>query len=149
MKTATIVLCFLCLGCSNNDDSENNSQVITPILISQMELMGNEGIPAQNIVINQAIDWELLKVSMHDRVNFFTETDIDFDEFVILAVFDQVYPNGGHSIDITSVVEHQNNIIVTVDQLLPGGAQAVIQQPYHIVKIPMTSKPVLFEMSFN
>ncbi len=150
MKTNILFVLFLFLfGCSENDDSGYEPNSIVQIQISQEQLMGNENVPQQNIVINDAVAWESLKVSMHDRVQFFTETQINFDEFIILAVFDKVYPYGGHSIDITSVMEHQSNVVVKVERLLPGGAQAAIGQPYHIVKIPITSKPVIFETMFE
>lgn len=143
------IFIFSVLGCSKNDDSGNDPQAITPLQISQFHLTGTEGVPQQNIVIADEAVWETIKESMSTRLHHFTETEINFDEFIVLAVFDQIYPYEGNSIDITGVVEHQSNIIVTVDRLLPGSALTMIQQPYHIVKIPISNKPVVFEMAFE
>jgi hypothetical protein len=76
--------------------------------------------------------------------NLFTETTIDFNNYQIIAVFDSVYGNGGHSIDIVNVLENKTNIVVTVQKLLTGNVTATISQPYHIIKIPRSTKPVIF-----
>lgn len=75
----------------------------------------------------------------------FTEINIDFTNFQIIAVFDNIKLQGGHSIDITKISENENNIVVTIQNLLPGGINSVITQPFHIVKIPKSTKPVVFE----
>ena len=150
MKTTILSVLFLfLLGCSE-DDATYSPQPIIPISISHYSLPGvTQSVAQQNLVVAEDSVWVTLKQSMSTRLEHFSETEINFDEFIVLAVFDQIYPNGGHSIDITSVVEHETNITVTLERLLTGDMTAVIMQPYHIVKIPKTSKPVLFEMSFN
>lgn len=77
--------------------------------------------------------------------NNFEETTIDFANFTVIAVFDQVHGNGGHSIDITNITEYENNIVVTVENLQTGNTSSVGTQPYHIVKIPRNPKPIVFE----
>lgn len=75
----------------------------------------------------------------------FTTTTIDFNKYQIIAVFDNIKTTGGYSIDITSVVENRNNIVVTIKRLLTGDNSTVMTQPFHIVKIPKTTKPIVFE----
>lgn len=70
--------------------------------------------------------------------NDFTDTNIDFNKYQIIAVFDQIYENGGYSIDIT-------NVIVKVENLLTGGINSIFNQPFHIIKISKSGKPILFE----
>jgi hypothetical protein len=79
--------------------------------------------------------------------NYFTETNIDFNNFMVIVVIDIGYSNVGHSIDITNIVEYETNIVVTLQNLQTGNEQSVATQPYHIVKIPKTTKPIVFEKS--
>lgn len=83
--------------------------------------------------------------SANSETDSFIETEIDFSNFILLAVFDEIKMNGGYTIDITGVVENKNDITVTIRNLSPNGAvYTVINQPYHIVKIPKTEKRIVF-----
>lgn len=109
---------------------------------------GQENISKQNTVIKNSLDWNELmdKInSVNNVTERFSETNIDFSSYTIIAVFDEIKMNGGHSIDITDVTENDKNIIVTVENLLTGGMTTVITQPFHIVKIPKRNKPFIFE----
>lgn len=57
-----------------------------------------------------------------------------------------MYGNGGHTIDITNITEFETTIVVTVENLQTGNTSGVfVTQPYHIVKIPKATKPIVFE----
>lgn len=150
MKALTFIFAFgLNLACSNSKD-HFTQQTINPILIGKGELYGNcfENLSQKRLVITNQNEWNdlILKLnSINNVTNSFTETDIAFDTFQIIAVFDDVKQYGGYSIDITNITENEKNIIVTVQHLLTGGINTVISQPYHIVKIPKSAKPLLFE----
>jgi hypothetical protein len=58
---------------------------------------------------------------------------------------DDVYGNGGHSVDIMSVTENPQNIVVVVVKLLTGDVTTVVTQPFHIVKMSKTTKPIIFQ----
>ncbi len=156
-------LFFLFVSCiivsCNNDEPTPIPFVpvtINPSLVGKGNLNGSEGVNQQNAIITNETDWHNLKTIIDSQYiaigegnyytyNNFAETTIDFTNFTVIAVFDQVYGNGGHSIDITNITEYENNIVVTVENLLTGNASSVITQPYHIVKIPKTTKPIVFE----
>ena len=72
--------------------------------------------------------------------------EVDFSSYQLLCVFDQVYNNSGHEITINSVVENENNIIVTIQLDYTTAITAITEQPFHIVKIPISAKPVMFEI---
>jgi len=134
-------------SCSDND---GNTEAKTPIIVLQIgkgNLVGNN-VPQQNMVITTSAQWNTLLTTL-DSVNntsgSFTETNIDFNQFMIIAVFDQVFPNGGHSIDIITVDDNPQNITVDLERLLTGNVTSVVTQPYHIVKIPKSTKPVVFQ----
>ncbi|MBF4471197.1 protease complex subunit PrcB family protein [Flavobacterium sp. HJJ] len=133
-----------------NIDNETAGSSINPITIRKYILYGNgdEKIHQQNLIINSNSDWTQLMQQMNTRnnvTNSFSETNIDFSKYTVIAIFDKIYGNGGHSIDITNIAEHQNNIIVTVANLLTGDVTSVMTQPFHIVKIPKTTKPIIFQ----
>jgi len=144
-----ILVLTIFIGCIKNDD-EFLSFTISPILIGNGDLGGNgkENITKQKLIISSNETWVELMNKMNS-VNYetanFTETEIDFSNFIILAVFDEIKMSGGYTIEITSVVENQNNLTVTIHLLSPKGvAPGVITQPYHIVKIPKTEKIIFF-----
>jgi len=77
--------------------------------------------------------------------NYFSETDIDFFQYQVIAVLDALKGNGGWSIDITDITEYQDEIVVTVENLKRGNLTAQVTHPFHIVKIPQSAKNVRFQ----
>lgn len=127
---------------------------ISYILIGQGALFGagEEGIVRQNLVITDDVNWQNLINQMNTRNNVsdsFTETNINFSEYMVIAVFDKVKGNGGWSIDITNIDNQTNQIVVTVTNLKTGNVSSVITQPYHIVKIPVNNKEIIFETFYK
>lgn len=151
MKTFVLLLTsfFVLLSCSNNDDNFT-PQNVTPTLIGKGVLYGNgaEGIPQQNVVITSQTQFNDLMNSM-DSINgvsnSFTETSIDFNNFMIIGVFDSVKQNGGYDISIINIAENLDNISITIETAYTPIMTAVITQPFHIVKIPKSAKPIVFQ----
>jgi hypothetical protein len=145
-----LFFCSIFFILNSCQDNEKDSEYKTPITVQQIgkgDLVENN-IPQQNTVITTSAQWTALLNNLDASNNIsgsFTETNIDFTQFMIIATFDQVFPNGGHSIDIITVDENPQNIIVDVEKLLTGNVTTVVTQPYHIVKIPKNTKPVLFQ----
>lgn len=151
MKKSLILFVFslLLISCSS-DDAEVTTTTIETTLIGKGNLYGgsSQGVDEQNLVINNQAEWNTL-ITLLDAVNntsdSFTETDIDFTAFTVIVAIDQVRGNGGHELDI-AINANPENIMVTVTDLIPqGNATTVITQPYHIVKIPKTTLPVVFQ----
>jgi hypothetical protein len=101
-------------------------------------------IPRQDLVITSREEWENLLNVMEKAYAYppVTETEIDFSKYQILAVFDEIQ-SGGSPIDITSITEEPDRIIVTVENLRLGSVNS-ITQPFHIVKIPVSEKEIIF-----
>lgn len=151
-KHLLLLLCsifFMTICCrSNNDENMDSKNQINFQLIGKGNLMGSSYAPPQNTAITNSIQWnnflnQIDSSSNHPSANF-TETNIDFNQFMVIVVVDSVYPNGGHSVDIMTIDENTQNIEVDVEKLLQGNVTTVITQPYHIVKIPKILKPVIF-----
>jgi hypothetical protein len=158
MKNLSILLLVLFSSCSNDDTTA--PLPFEPVDVA-FSLIGKENYSSfdgvsRNLVISNETDWTTLKNilnassialglgNLHTENNF-VETTVDFNNYTVIAVIDQGYSNGGHSIDITSIIEYENNIVVTVEKLLTGNITLIVTQPYHIVKIPLTTKPITFE----
>ena len=149
LKTGRAFLLFILLtgGCSNEDDMQT---VIYPSLIGKGDLYGSgeEGIQKQNIVISDTAAWNELKIKMNcinNTTGSFTETEINFSEYIILAAFSELRPLGGCSIEIKNVFEYSGGINVRIENFVPQAGVAEETQPYHIVKIPKTNKQIFFE----
>ncbi|MBW8523949.1 protease complex subunit PrcB family protein [Chryseobacterium chendengshani] len=149
-KYLLLFVCSIFLVINSCTDSDVNIETKTPVTVQQIgkgNLVGNY-VPQQNMVITNSTQWNTLLNTL-DSVNntsgSFTETNIDFNQFMVIAVFDEVFPNGGHSIDIITVDDNPQNIVVDLERLLTGNLTTVVTQPYHIVKIPKSTKPVLFQ----
>lgn len=151
-KHLLLLLCsiiFMTISCSDNHDDKQveSKNQINFQLIGKGNLMGNYAAQ-QNTVITNTAQWNNFLNQIDDPNNHpssgFTETNIDFNQFMLILVVDAVYPNGGHSVDIMTVDENAQNIEVDVEKLLQGNVTTVVTQPYHIVKIPKILKPVIF-----
>ncbi|SFZ93280.1 hypothetical protein SAMN05428642_10343 [Flaviramulus basaltis] len=152
MKAQFLTLLFLASGIviSCNNDDNSNTINIESTLIAKDNLFGNgsEGLSKQNMVITDQSIWDELITKMNTTNNEssnFSEVDIDFSEYLIIAIFDEIKTNGGHSLEL-NIFSNTENIIVKITDLAPqGNATTVMTQPYHIVKIPKTNLPIVFE----
>lgn len=151
-KHLLILLCsifFVTISCRDNNDDEQleSKNQINFQLIGKGNFVGNYAAQ-QNTVITTSTQWNNFLNQIDGQNNHpstdFTETNIDFNQFMVIVVIDSVYPNGGHSVDIMTVDENSQNIEVDVEKLLQGNVTTVVTQPYHIVKIPKILKPVIF-----
>jgi hypothetical protein len=137
------------LSCDNNDDEPFTPVNIEFEVIGSGNLTSMEEIPPGNNVINNQNDWNILINNMNsinsDTTASFTTTTINFQTHIIIAVFDEIRGNPGWLIEIDSIIENENNIVVDVINLNPGSIQSSIRQPYQIVRIPITNKPIIFE----
>lgn len=149
-KYLLILIGALFLILNSCQDDEENVVAPTPVsftLIGKENFYGGTYVTPQNSVIKTTAEWNSFLTQVDANTNVsggFTETNIDFNQFMVIAVVDQVRNNGGHSIDIMTAIENSQNITIDVEKLLNGNAATVITQPYHIVKIQKSTKPVIF-----
>ena len=150
MRTLGLVFSlFIVIGCCKNADSIVNFESTKIILIEigkdALYGVGEEGIPQSNLVITDAAAWHTLMNQMNSINNVteaFSETDIDFDAYMVLAVFLGV-KNTGWEVEINSVVENEIGVDVITQET--EFETTVMCQPFHIVKIPVTGKEIVFE----
>ncbi len=119
-------------------------------LIAKGNLFGSgaEGLEKENVVITNSEDWNTLMAQM-DAVNKvserFAETEIDFAEYTVIAVFDEVKSSGGHHIEL-EIIQNSEALVVYIKYLAPRGiATTMMTQPFYIVKLPKQDSSVLFK----
>lgn len=141
-----VLICLIILSCSENSENVNLITNKEFDVISHNKLSGNgsEGISESNLVIDNDSDWQNLILQM-DSVNnvssSFSETNIDFDNFIVIAIFLDIKPSGW-KLKISNLEEDENNIYVSINEEIL--ISTVMTQPFSIVKIPTTSKPIIF-----
>jgi hypothetical protein len=149
MKKMFLILSILLTiySCSENDNNQRFPQNKEFDIIYNGVLSGNgsEGITQSNMVINNTTDWQNLITQMDSFNNVsgnFSETDIDFDNYLIIAVFLEVKPNGWE-VQINNITENENSLVVSTNE--NEFISSVITQPFSIVKIHRTEKNIEFE----
>ena len=73
--------------------------------------------------------------------------DVNFNDEMVIAVFQGTQSTGGYAIEITKIVEKKNSLEVFVKETSPSPDSMVTQaftQPYHIVKVKRVDKEVVF-----
>ena len=135
-------------SCSENDNNQvfPQSKEFDVIYNGALGGDGSEGITQSNMFINNNNDWENLMSQMNNSFNTvtdnFSETDIDFDNYLIIAVFLDV-KSSGWEVKITNITENENSLVVSTNET--QFISSVITQPFSIVKICRTEKTIEFE----
>ena len=152
MKTLLFIFSSLIiLSCTHDKASQASPVPITEIDKESLYGAGAEGIHQSNYVITNTADWQNLMTQMNSTNNVtdnFAETNIDFNTYEVIAVFDEVQSNGGYTVNITNITETDAEISVAYHLSSPNGlATCVLTQAFHIVKIPKSNKPVIFSLN--
>ena len=133
------------LCCNNDNDSNYQSTkiIFTEIGLGFTELNDNL---AQNLIIATETEWNILLDNLPSEfVDNFNEININFNEFIIIALITENQPNTGYSVSVNEIIENKNSINVFSEIQYTGSGYTRIVQPFHIVKIPSTSKEIVFE----
>jgi len=152
MKSQIIKLMALMLVLAGSLASCKEQEISEPfITVGQGYLSGagSEGIPKQGIVIETQEKWEDLKMAMdliNTVTNSFKDPEIDFDRYLLIAVFDEVHYSGDWDINVICITEYSDRIIinVAVKNHNRETSPQLITQPYQIVKISKKNKKVEF-----
>lgn len=139
-----ILSLFVLTSCSN-DDNEVIANDVQFSTVGKNSLNGGENVSQSNFVFNNQTDWNnfLTQVdAINNLSDTFTETNIDFSTFTVIAVVEEIKTSGSE-ISVVNVTENTNTIHVTSE--LTMFASTVISQPFHIIKIPKTNKQILFQ----
>ncbi|WP_111684835.1 protease complex subunit PrcB family protein [Winogradskyella tangerina] len=122
------------------------SETVTIIASGELYGAGEEGIEQQNTIITNQKDWDSLveKMSLVNPLpDDFSDAEIDFSKYQVIALFDDLKSTGGHSI-AAKITEEPNRFVVKIERNSPSGmATTVVTQPYFIAKIKSKSPIVI------
>lgn len=142
------------IGCektTNTPDDKNFPVPIEFMTIGQGALHSDflTELSQKELIVKNEAEWNDLKGKLEDAIcttnNFLTE-EIDFAVYQIIAVFEEIKPNDGWSIDITDIKEHEDEVVVVVGNLNGGNTSLISNQPFYITKIPASSKEIAVEL---
>ena len=148
-KTITILILLFVLNCKSTQ-SQINTEKESMVLVGKGNLYGSgeEGLEKQNIVITDSNQWnDLLKKmnSVNNVSSSFSETEINFSNYTLIAVFDSVKSTAGHSIEL-DMNTNSETIEINVNYNAPEDmAATVMTQPYYLVKIAKSDLPIVFK----
>jgi len=139
---------LITVSCSSDNSTATTfePQNITPALVGKGVLANTQSFTHENRVITTDAQWQevlmQMRESREDITDIFAETAIDFSQYQIIASY--IIGSSGTTIDVTAVIENEDNITVTLENLRKGVTQDVTH-PFHIIKIPRSTKPIIFE----
>ena len=146
-----LILCMVlqfAISCNQSEEEPIlTPQTIIPVLIGKGSLFGTENIPEQNIVISNSANWNLILNSLTQwHLSLLTETsNVDFNNFQLIAVFDKLYGSPSYEVSIVNILENAATIVVTIKKTRNLSPLAFNDQKFYIVKIPKSPKPVVFQ----
>lgn len=149
MKTlALLLVSFFIFSCTNDAQNEPHPTLIIPELVLKGNLFGagEENISEQNKVISSQTELDATITQMNlINIHHNIGTMVNFETHKVIAIFDKVQTSGGFGIEISSILETENQIQVTISHTSSGeNAVLYITQPFLLVKIPQTNKPIFF-----
>ena len=145
----SFILFFVIVSCNNNDEPSSSftPQNIPFTLIGKSYMFSPTNISQQNTIIDNQTQWSNLLNQMNSGVwDPFTTTTIDFTNYMLIAIIDiDGRPHTGYTVTINSITEYENDIVVDFSTNGSQNGFAATTQPYHIVKIPIQTKPIVFQ----
>ena len=144
MKRLLVVLLLLVVSCDSDD--------VNPIeftVIAKGDLSVSPAINQREfqVVVTDTIAWNDL-LSKFDGHRFSTEDldeTIDFERETVVGIFDQVRPLLGFPIEIRSVLDFSDELVITYRPRTRDEGYTAIGLPFVIIKIPVAGKSVRFE----
>ena len=104
----------------------------------------------EQLIIRTAEEWKQLKEKINDPRSSSLSSEIDFNKFMVIAVFDKRRPSSGYDVEITDISTTASEIRVTITYTSPkptDGVLGVITRPGHIIIIHKTTKPIVFKLA--
>lgn len=145
-KGFLIVLSLLIFSSCSEDDIADGEEIYFET-IAQHYLSTSEELSEQQLVIRDRESWEELLAqlnSVNDQTKYFSRTEINFSEEILVVVIDKFRPNGGHSIAVSTLLEKDGEIIALITKPQQGNATTMVMQPYHIISIEKNDNPIQF-----
>lgn len=145
MKYIISTLLILATLFSCSDDFDNVTLSTTTVAKGNYYPYQDIEDVKEYIVIANEIHWNNIKTKI--QTSDLLEDNIDFTTYTVIAVIDEVQNTGGYSVNIESVVEQENEIVVGTNFTFPsdtGGVTQALSRPFHFIKVNKIDKTVEF-----
>ncbi|MCH8568175.1 MAG: protease complex subunit PrcB family protein [Balneolales bacterium] len=147
-----LAACITLISCSSNQKSISEDRAQMPPILETVSQGAHGGFSSngdKEFVIRDSENFSQFWKNMHGPQLGQNENipDINFQDFMIIAVFMGEMPSSGYSIGITEIESGENSLTVKVQETRPGSTcmnMTVMTAPHHIVKIPSSDKDVSF-----
>lgn len=137
---------FIIVTACNNDDDYFQSHTITSgVVLKDFVYLASPQQPVAlyHQVIYEEENWVVLLTAMGYEESDI-EININFNSEQLLVALYHGATSSGTTVDMTAITEYEDAIKVTVENLHIGTTTDVAQ-PFEIVKIPKTNKPIVFQ----
>jgi hypothetical protein len=113
----------------------------------------------QKLILQNENDWNIFKTTLNEESGFisgegesftdvyFSETEIDFSQFQVVAIFDIIRTNPGSNtsgVFVTSVQEFEDSIKVNYKIVYVQTFSLFGWQGYRVIKMPKSDKEIVF-----
>jgi len=165
-----ILITFLSLflfNCNSDDSTPNVNPNVFPqdmsisTIIQQDVLYGLyfENFSNQKFLIEDVATWNMFKTTLNEDSGFtsgegesftdvyFSESEIDFSQFQVVAIFDIIRTNPGTNtsgVFVTSVQEFEDSIKVNYKIVYVQTFSLFGWQGYRVIKMPKSDKEIVF-----
>ena len=105
----------------------------------------SSSIPRQSVTIRGERRWTKLWETLGEAGEV---PEVDFRRHMLIAVTQGRQPSGGHAIRVRRIVRTGDTWVVSVVETEPSPgcpSTGVITSPYHVVRVPRSSRTVTFE----
>ncbi|MDO4728682.1 MAG: hypothetical protein Q4B43_06725 [Bacteroidota bacterium] len=142
----SLLAMVLLVGCSKDDAPA----VVTEQYVQYMTLLkGNESNfysvdeSEKRLVFTNSESWNEF-VSLTESSSL-SSIEIDFNQFTVIALIEELQGNQS-TLEVTTIVDNGTRLEVVSKRL--NTFLNATSRPYHIVRIPKTTKPVVFKPTY-
>lgn len=148
--TTALFLTTILFSCANIKElAQENSP--KNVVFSELSVSDNSGFlekKQQIITTSNAYDetWSELFSNYMKKPPIPT---INFETSMVILVAMGEKSNGGYSTNVKSIIETENQLIITVEEKIPAKncmTTSVIVHPAQLIEIPVTSKEITFKI---
>lgn len=146
MKKNFLIACLLSLISCTQNDNDFLPKEITPILISKGTNFNSNYNPIKHAAtFHTESEWNDFVNHTWGIATIPPAAVVNFTQFMVIVAIDKPRTTGGHSIDIFSVVEYQEKLVIVIGKLNTGEGVVTPSstRPYHFVKIPRSNKTLI------
>jgi len=140
----TVLSVFL-TNCKGDDNTNiTNDREIFEILAAGAFAGDNITTVAQNNVITNQSDWNILVSLLATEHHDLSGVAINFNQENIVFIRDEPRPDGQYSIKIDKVLYTSTEVQVYIKKIINNGGHQMPTQPFCVAKISKTNLPVNF-----